>query len=82
MTETTTLTPHQQLVNRLNQAHPQLQVIALLDRIEAIERRLDTCPPVKIAMPAETIIETISPSVRQLSRSEIMKAAWAKRKAK
>jgi len=75
MTETTTLTPHQQLVNRLNQAHPQLQVIALLDRIEAIEQRLDACPPVKIAMPAETIVE-------KPSRSEVMKAAWAKRKAK
>lgn len=67
MTETSTLTAGQELFNKLGTQHPQKQLLILLKRIEALEEK----KPVDLVS-----------NVNLISRSEKMKAAWIRRKAK
>lgn len=38
MVETSTLTPHQELVNKLQTGHPQRQLLEVLKRVEILEQ--------------------------------------------
>ena len=44
MVETSTLTPHQELVNKLGTGHPQKQVLLILKKLEALEE-IVRCQP-------------------------------------
>lgn len=87
MTETSCLTPHQELKNRLGTEHPQRQLLVLLDKIGLIETILAENNMV-IRDEGKNIIISMRPARKEeieatkLSRSEKMKAAWIKRKAK
>lgn len=37
MVETSTLTPHQELFNKLKTGHPQKQILLILERVEKLE---------------------------------------------
>jgi len=74
MTETSTLTPHQELVNKLKTGHPQKQILEILKRIEALEGGR----PTKVSL---CLTEDGKLPKSVLTRSEKMKLAWAKRKA-
>ena len=81
MTETSTLTPHQELVNKLGTAHPQRQVLEILKKVEQLEAKVAELSKPKIIF-KEKETNLYVPPEPKMTRSERMKATWARRKAK
>jgi len=69
------LSPMYEAKSRFNEVHPTKQLLQLLDRVERIEKIIDSAIAVK--REEKPVVDEAKP----LTRSEKMKAAWAKRKA-
>lgn len=82
MTETTTLTVFQQIVNRLGTRDPNMAILALLDRIEKLELAKVETPVEKAENQVEAGNENVEyKSVREKRIAALVKARAA-RKAK
>ena len=66
------MSPMYEAKSRFKEVNPTKQILQLLNRMERIEKIIDSAIAVKKEEPVE---------VKVLTRSEKMKASWAKRKA-